>query len=121
MARSSGNVNSVQRRNLNLKAKSESSISTLWLQALSSRRFQLGFQRVSLHRPTREVNSVRKFRNSSSKNNSPAVSVTARTPPFLPRPNPRVGPGTNAAAEAVRSHQLKSPAVVPLGVHNLRT
>ena len=43
---------SVKRRNLNLKPKLESSSSYFSCQALSSRRFQRGFDRVNLHRPT---------------------------------------------------------------------
>jgi len=37
---------------LNLKAKFENG-SSLWFQALSSRRFQRGFERVNLHRLTK--------------------------------------------------------------------
>jgi len=41
-----------QWRKLNLKAQVESTISQLHFQAPSSRRFQRGFDRVKLHRPT---------------------------------------------------------------------
>ena len=43
---------SMYRRNLNLKATFESGSSIVQFQALSSRRFQRGFDRVNLHRPT---------------------------------------------------------------------
>jgi hypothetical protein len=42
----------VQRRKLNLKAEFESSRSHLSFNTLSSGRFQLGFDRVNLHRST---------------------------------------------------------------------
>ena len=43
---------SLKRRKLKSKAKLESSSSYFSFKALSSRRFQLGFDRVDLHRPT---------------------------------------------------------------------
>jgi len=44
----------VYRRKSNLKAEVESSFTIFQVQVLSSRRFQLGFDRVNLHRPTEE-------------------------------------------------------------------
>jgi len=40
---------------LNLKAKVESSISLFQFQVLGSRRFQHGFDRVNVHRPTDQL------------------------------------------------------------------
>jgi hypothetical protein len=45
-------VTGVKRRKLDLKAALESRISHLSFNTLRSRRFQLGFDRVNLHRPT---------------------------------------------------------------------
>ena len=51
-ARGASSVSSLQRRKLDLNAKLESGSLCFCFQALSSRRFKRGFDRVNLHCPT---------------------------------------------------------------------
>jgi len=55
----------MERRNLNLKAKLESSPSYFTFNTLSSRRFQRGCDRVDLHRPALSSTQAKRSRRSA--------------------------------------------------------